>query len=245
MAKTNLKIALKVASNGKQAAAKRVAALAQVPLQVNESNMSQVIAILVNAKEDLRVRLAALGAVQAGSFSALAFSPVRGEYLTALRKVAVDQNLELRQRALGMLAREKDGFAQKKLIDGLRDPEKALVTPEKALQLLAYDVHAEAYQVARAIVAQPPNAEAKREALRLLAADAKSAAMFETLLADKTAEPELRQLAAAALRATQPETLRRVARQVVMDAADNDDVQSTCLTALAQFGDAGFLCSGQ
>ena len=74
--------------------------------------------------------------------------------------------------ALGILMRDKDGFAQKKLLDGLKDPAKALVPPEKALQLLSYDVHADAYEVARDIVKKPPNDDAKREALRLLAADA-------------------------------------------------------------------------
>ena len=72
---------------------------------------------------------------------------------------------QLRQRVLGLLAREKDGFAQRKLLQGLENPEKALVPPEKALQLLSYDIHADAYPVARKIVKKPPNANAKREAL--------------------------------------------------------------------------------
>ena len=60
----------------------------------------------------------------------------RGDYIATLRKVATDPDPELRQRVLGMLMRDKDGFAQKKLLDGLKDPAKALVPPEKALQLL-------------------------------------------------------------------------------------------------------------
>ena len=58
-----------------------------------------------------------------------------------------DPDPELRQRVLGILMREKDGYAQKKLLEGLKNPAKALLPPEKALQLLSYDVHAEAYSV--------------------------------------------------------------------------------------------------
>jgi hypothetical protein len=47
---------------------------------------------------------------------------------------------------------------------------------------------------------QAPNEDAKREALRLLAADAKSAPIFEKLLRDK-AKREIRQVSAAALQA--------------------------------------------
>ena len=112
---------------------------------------------------------------------------------------------ELRQRVLGILAREKDAYAQKKLLEGLRKPEKALLPPEKALQLLSYDVHADAYPVAREIVEHPPNPLAKREALRLLAADAASAPIFEKLVRDKNESVELRQLGAAALHALKPE----------------------------------------
>ncbi len=146
-------------------------------------------------------------------------SRAAGDYIATLRKVADDPDPELRQRVLGILAREKDGFAQKKLLEGLKNPDKALVPPEKALQLLSYDVHAEAYSAARAIVSKPPNDDARREALRLLAADATSAPLFEKLLRDKNELREIRQISASALHALKPEKLqaaraRDPARQV-------------------------------
>ena len=119
------------------------------------------------------------------------------------------------QRVLGILAREKDGYAQKRLLEGLQDPSKALVPPEKALQLLSYDVHAEAYPVAREIVKEPPNPEAKREALRLLSADANSAPVFEKLLRDKEEDRDIRQISAAALQAVKPKRFQEQAREIV------------------------------
>ena len=101
-----------------------------------------------------------------------------------------DPNPELRQRVLGLLAREKDGYAQKRLLEGLENPAKALLPPEKALQLLGYDVHADAYRLARKIVDKPPSEIAKREALRLLAADTSAKPVFEKILSDKNEAPD-------------------------------------------------------
>jgi selenocysteine-specific translation elongation factor len=154
-----------------------------------------------------------------------------------LRNVVDDPDPELRQRVLGILMREKDGFAQKKLLEGLKNPDKALVSPAKALQLLSYDVHGEAYKVARSIVDKPPNDEARREALRLLAADANAAPLFEKLLRDKNEQREIRQISASALHALKPETLQKRAKEILLDKSDYDDIKATSLTALAQFGD--------
>ena len=87
--------------------------------------------VLRDADEPVKVRLAALQALQAASFSVLAFEGCRGDYIATLRQVAEDPDPELRQRVLGMLMREKDGFAQKKLLEGLHDPDKALRAARK------------------------------------------------------------------------------------------------------------------
>lgn len=229
-----------IAASPAKTIANRVAALAQSPLAVceNDTNLQATLDLLRNQAEPIEVRLAALQALQAASFSFVAFEACRSEYTAALREVAQDPDPELRQRALGMLARDKDGFAQQKLLEGLRNPDKALVPPEKALQLLSYDVHSEAYPTARAMVRKPPNAMARREALRLLAADTGSAGVFEKILLDKSEAADIRQIAAAALNALKPEKLQAHAREIVLDESEADDIQSTCLTALTQFGHA-------
>jgi len=193
--------------------------------------------ILRNKDEAINVRLAALESLGAASFRVIAFEPWRNSYIAALREVATDPNYEMRQRVLGILARQKDGFAQQKLTEGLKDPKQALLPPEKALQLLSYDVHAEAYPAARAIVENPPNPIAKREALRLLAADTQSAPIFEKVLRDKGEISENRQISAAALQAIDPEKLRKNAREILMDPKDYKEIQAASLTALTQFGD--------
>src|ERR1700704_950019 len=237
--KRSARAALSVATSGRRPVRKRVAAMAQAPLAVCESDkdLQAMLNVLRNEDEPVKVRLAALQSLGAAAFSVIAFESCRGDYLAALRKVATDPKPELRQRVLGLLMREKDGFAQRKLLEGLKNPDKALVPPEKALQLLSYDVHAEAYAAARAIVSKPPNEDARREALRLLAADAPAPPPFGKLLRDKKELREIRQISASALHALKPDRLQQVAREIVLDKSDYDDIKATSLMALATFGD--------
>jgi len=233
------KAAMAVATSEQKPVKQRVAAMAEVPLAVCDSDkdLQSMLTMLTNKDEPIEVRLAALQSLQAASFSVIAFESCRSDYIAALRKVATDPDPELRQRVLGILAREKDGYAQKKLLEGLQKPEKALVPPEKALQLLSYDIHAEAYPVARAIVNKPPSDTARREALRLLAADAKSAPVFEKLLRDKDEDAEIRQISASALQGLKPDKLQQNAREILLDDSDHDEIRATSLTAITQFGD--------
>jgi len=237
--KASARRAVSIATSSQRTVKERVAAAAEAPLAVceNEKDLQAMLTVLRNKDEPAKVRLAALQSLQAASFSVLAFESCRGEYIATLRKVAEDPDPELRQRVLGLLAREKDGFAQKKLLEGLRNPGKALLPPEKALQLLSYDVHAEAYSAARDIVKKPPSEIARREALRLLAADASAAPLFEKLLRDKNELREIRQISASALHALKPEKLQETARKILLDKSDYDDIKATSLTALTQFGD--------
>lgn len=228
---------LSVMRSAERSVAERTKAVSAVsPATAGDPELTALMAVLTDKTAPSPVRLAALQSLGAARFASPAFAASQGDYIAALRKVVDDPDLELRQRVLGILAREKDPYAQKRLLDGLKDPTKALVSPEKALQLLSYDVHADAYPVARQIVQNPPNQDAKREALRLLAADAESAPMFERILRDKSESAEIREVGAAALHALRPDSLQAHARDIVMDPSEPDDIQRTSLTALTQFG---------
>ena len=238
-AKRSPRAAFAVATNEKKSTAERTKAFAEAPLANIESDKSlqASLDVLRDREQPIKVRLAALQSLQAATFSVIEFEPYREDYMATLREIVDDPDQELRQRVLGILAREKDGYAQKRLLEGLQDPSKALVPPEKALQLLSYDVHAEAYPIAREIVKDAPNPEAKREALRLLSADANSAPMFEKLLRDKGEDRDIRQISAAALQAVKPKRFHEQARELLLDDKEYDDIQATALTALEQFGD--------
>lgn len=228
----------KVAADTKNSAKQRVQALTNMVGSVcdDQRRLQNVLGVLQDASEAVPVRLAALQTMQSESFSAPNFDACRPDYLAALRAVSADPDPEIRQRVLGILAREHDGYAQQVLVDGLREPEKALLPPEKALQLLSYDIHSEAYPVAREIVRNPPSAIAKREALRMLAADAASTPLFEEMLRSKEEAPEIRQLSASALNTLAPAKLQEHAREMVVDTAETESMKATSLSAITQFG---------
>jgi HEAT repeat protein len=230
---------LSVAFSTKQPPKQRVAALAQAPLAVCESekNLESVLRMLRDTEEPAEVRLAAIDTLATAAFSVVAFEPCRHDYIAALRDVSQDPDPKIRESALGLLVGEKDAYAQKRLVEGLKKPDKALVPPEKALQMLGSDIHAESYAVARDIVEKPPSEVAKREALRLLAADAASAPLFEKLLRDKNEQREIRQISASALHAINPKKLQAHARALLLDDSDYDDIRATSLAAVEQFGD--------
>jgi hypothetical protein len=194
-AKRSPRAAFAVATDEKKTTAERAKAFAEAPLATiaSDKSLQESLNVLRDRSQPIKVRLAALQSLQAATFSVIEFEPYREDYLAALRELVDDPDAELRQRVLGILSREKDGYVQKRLLEGLQDASKALVPPEKALQLLSYDVHAEAYPVAREILNAPPNPEAKREALRLLSADANSAPVFEKLMRDKDEDRDVRQ----------------------------------------------------
>ena len=232
--------ALSVATSQRKTVKERVEAMPDATLAVcdDDQSLQSMLKVLRDEDEHIKVRLAALASLQAASFSVVAFESCRSDFTATLRAVMDDPDAELRQRVLGILMRDKDGAAQKRLIAGLENPAKALVPPEKALQLLGYDPHADAYRLARKIVDDPPNETAKREALRLLGADSSARPVFERILRDKNEAPEYRRISASALQAIAPEALQRHAREIVLDSSESDDLQATSLTAIAQFGDA-------
>jgi len=231
--------ALSVATNAKKPTTERLAALAQVPQAIlaSDENLQKLLEVVRNTEEPVQVRLEAINALATAAFAVTTFEPYRNDYIATLQAVADDPNQEIRESALGLLASEKNKFAQKKLLDGLKNPAKALVPPEKALQLLSYDVHTEAYGVARDIVDNSPNELARQEALRLLAADPNSTKLFEKLLRDKDETREVRQVAASALNSLAPQKLQEHAREMLLDDSEYEDIQATSLSAVKQFGD--------
>src|SRR5258708_28940557 len=130
--------AMSIATDTSKTVKQRVAAMAAAPLAVCESDkdLQAMLKVLSDQSESIAVRLAALQSLGAAAFSVLSFASCRPDSIATLRKGADDPDAELRQPLPGILMREKDGYAQKKLLEGLKNPGKALLPPEKALQLL-------------------------------------------------------------------------------------------------------------
>lgn len=235
----DLALARRIAVNRKEEPRLRAAALSQLgPLLARSSHaVGQTISLLGDPAEAVEVRAAALNQLKAAAFSVSTFGSRRPAFIRALRSAASHENHDLRQRALGVLARMKDAPTLEKLEDGLRDPAKALVPVEKALQLLSYDAKRDVRELLTEIVEHPPSAEARNQALRNLAPDASAQPIFENVLRDKRDSSEARIIAMAALQGLEPDLLKREAASIVADNSENEEVRAACLTAAATFGE--------
>jgi len=215
----------------------RLAALGVISIEIG--HRPDVIDRLVDLFRDetapAALRHEALSVFQQSSFSMAAFPAKRPDYLNALRSIVDDRDAELRRRAIGILAREKDEYVQRRLLEGLEQPSKALVPPAKAIQFLGYDVHAEYFPLLRRIAGQTRNRTVKKEAVRLLAADPSSREMLADLLNDKAESRDVRIISAIALQSLAPNQFEAQARRIVLDDEDDDQVRATCINALTHF----------
>ena len=215
----------------------RASALRAIGIEVGKRHdlIDMVIGLLRDSAEPAEVRLAALRVLQQSSFRAATFNPKLPEYLDALRTIIDDSDASLRQQALEILAQEKDEYAQRRLLEGLKDPSVALVPPGKAVQLLGYDIHAEHYPILRNMVQNPPSPEAKQEAVRLLAADPTSKDLLMERLQDTDEVRDVRIASAAALQSLAPAEFEEQAKQIVLDDDEYDDLRATAINALTHF----------
>jgi hypothetical protein len=132
MMATKRKVARKV-STRKQTAG----ALASVQVAENTDDIRRLLKVLCDSSKRIEVRMAALQSLGAAAFSVANFDSVHADYIAALREVSTDSHEQLRRRALGILMRNKDGFAQKKLLNGLRDPTRRCSRPRRRFSFSA------------------------------------------------------------------------------------------------------------
>ena len=231
--------AINVIRDREEDAELRASALHAIDIEVGNSSdlIEMVIGLLGDSAEPAVLRLAALRVLQQSKFSGPAFNPKRPEFLAALRAVIDDQNASLRQEALETLAQDSDEYAQRRLLEGLKDSSQALVSPEKAVQLLGYDIHAEHYPILKDMVQNPPSPETKEEAVRLLASDPRSKELLVDVLKDKDEHRKVRNASAAALQSLAPEEFEEQAKQIVYDPEEYDELRATAINALTLFAD--------
>jgi hypothetical protein len=201
-------------------------------LTVDESLVSEVIAMLGDAKAPVELRSMALTALQASQFASVVMPRHRPAYKNALRGLLDDPSPVLRQFAAEYLALDRDEYLQRRLVAGLKDASQASVAPELAIQYLAQDLHADVVPLLREIVARPPNQAAKKEALRNLATDPASQQLLVERLRDPNEAPEIRHVCLVALYRTVPELATFLAKEITEDDATDDELKAALLNTL-------------
>ena len=187
---------------------------------------------LMDTARDPRDREAALWRLQAGTFLVGQFAQHRARYVQALQTAATDPDEALRHAAFDLLANIKDDFARRKLVEGLQDPGKALVSPAVALGLLARDDHGAATDFARSFLSSESDPATRAQAARVLAADPASGALLADRMRDKDEFREVRRASAVALRSLDPDSFRAVAQGILADATDFQEIKATVRGAL-------------
>jgi len=201
----------------------------------DESLLKEAIDTLKAGEGDGQIALSALGVLQLAEISApTTLEANKAEYKEALRSVVDHKNKSLRAVALEILAMEKDDYAQSRLLESLEKPDKKLIEPEVAIQLLAYDLHANYYPVMRQIAQDPSNAIAKREALRNLGADVESKDLLLKTVVNKKEDPETRHAAVTALSSQEPELAADRSKKIIIEEKGEhlDELKTALLNTL-------------
>src|SRR5918999_4058284 len=83
------RVAMSVATTARGPVHERVAAMAEVPLAICESdkNLQAVLDVVRNKQEAVEVRLAAIDTLATAAFSVVAFESCREDYIATLREV--------------------------------------------------------------------------------------------------------------------------------------------------------------
>jgi HEAT repeat protein len=227
-----------IATDSRRDVSVRIAAVKGIGEGVieKEETIQRLLNLLQNRSEPVELRRAVFTLLKQLEFQSKLFAAKRAEYVSVLRELCDDPDDEIRTQALETLAQKKDHFAQQRLIEGLKDPAKALVPEERALQFLGYDIHADYYPVIREIAQKTGNTQSKQEAIRLLSSDPEAAPLLVHIFRDKGEDAEVRNACAAALRAVAPLEFERVAREAALDDDDSDEVRAASITGLTYFG---------
>ena len=209
--------------------------IAGTPTPSVPESARQWLQVLGDAAQPAETRRAALQGLQQLSFNVKAFAEVRAEYIAILRRIVDDPDGALREGALETLAQEKDEFAQRRLLAGLHRDEPPLVDDAKAIQFLAYDIHAEHFPVMRRLAQDASDPDTRREAVKALSADTESADLLYRIFDDTREDDGVRQASASALLSVAPARFEQRAKQAVLDTGDAESVRAAALTALAYF----------
>jgi hypothetical protein len=204
----------RVISDKKVAVKTRVEALGRVTRAEGQDAVpGTALERLADTRESPAVRLAAIRLLQQKQFVSPVAAEWRPAFVEALRSALAEPRL--RAAALEVLSLYKDRPTQERLIEGIRNPKRALVPVEEALRLLSTDVHADVVDVAKTLTnlrQARKNRAAFMQAVRILAADPGSVDTLEEVMAGDAYNVEARRLAATAISHLAPERVERAAQ---------------------------------
>lgn len=200
----------------------------------NKTYVENILVVLNDETASAELRKSVFTALQTLDFSSNAMIAKRSDFKVVLRKLLDDDNPELKAMSAEKLALQKDEYVQRRLLKGLQEKDESLVPAAKAIQLLAYDAHANYYPVVRNILAnEATDSTTKVEAIHALAFDQESKPLLQNLMQDKTQLKQIRVSSATAMELGHVNDFIAAAKRIVLDEDDYDDIRIACLSSLA------------
>jgi len=191
------------------------------------------LSILQDKTDRIEMRKGAFSVLKVFSFGSKLFVSLRPEYMAILRSLLDDPDTNLREMAAEELAKDKDEFVQRRLLDGLTKQEAPIISDAKAIQLLGYDIHAEYYPAVRRLLQSSESDDVtKLEAIHVLANDPESKQLLVNMMLDKKQDKELRMSSVAAVQSGHPRDFVQIAKALVLDESESTDMRTVCLNAL-------------
>lgn len=201
--------------------------------------IKNLLRVLADTTETEALRKSVFDQMNVLSFSSRSFTALKSEYIEVLRKLLDDGSDELREKATVQLAIYKDEAVQNRLLDELKSQQASLVSPAKAIQLLAIDPHADYYPTVRELLQNPDtNDTVKIEAIHALAFDQESKPLIANIFNDRNQGNEVRMTSATAFQAAHPDNFAELAKPVILDDDEESEVRTASLNALMHFRDA-------
>ena len=191
------------------------------------------LSVVADRTEPAALRASVFGTLSTLSFFSRAFVALRSDYMSLLRKLLDDPEESIRAMAAEALAKDKDEYVQRKLLDGLSGRGPLIVSEAKAVQLLGYDIHAEHFPLVRELLQKAATEDiTKLEAIHILANDPEARPLLINLWKDKRQDKEIRMSSAGAIQSGDPQAFLPLAKSMVLDETEHAELRAACLSAL-------------
>jgi len=192
-----------------------------------------VLRLLKNKNLPGDIRKAAFSCIQSIRFSSPVIASVQTQITDIFKGLVEDKNQKIREDVISYLAQEKDEYVQRKLLEGIHEPAKALLPEEKAIHLLGYDIHAGIYPILRNIVEKSSNNYSRMEAIHILGSEPDAKDLLLKVYNNKKERYGVRKNSLMALKTYHPEEFNRVATSTAVDDQENPNIRAISINALA------------
>jgi hypothetical protein len=233
--KDTIKKATGILKDEKADAGLRVLALYKLThaVALDKNLILYVLRLLKNKNLSADLRKAAFNCIQTVRFSSPVIAGLQTQITDAFKSLVEDKNQKIRESVITYLAQQKDEFVQRKLLEGITEPAKALLPEEKAVHLLGYDIHAGIYPTLRSIVEKSSNNYSRMEAIHILGSEPDARDLLLKVYNNKKERFGVRKNSLMALKMYHPEEFNTVAAATAVDSNENANIRAVSINALA------------